>query len=177
MCVCVCVCAHAWERERERERERACVVTAWSMRMPCWKTYAESNNICLKPLRLFTCTLTPSVLVPLLALMQTHQVNQKCFVFIGLLRWQADYQPDSSTCQRCMKILYWQSPMLPIMRDSDSCWANDGPYTHPNTPLQALTEQHNTYALAPVFIYSGLRTVSKNSCKMHKKNSIILKMI
>ncbi len=130
VCVCVCVCAHAWERES------ACVVTAWSMRMPCWKTYAESNNICLKPLRLFTCTLTPSVLVPLLALMQTHQVNQKCFVFIGLLRWQADYQPDSSTCQRCMKILYWQSPMLPIMRDSDSCWANDGPYTHPNTPYK-----------------------------------------
>jgi len=125
------------------------------------KIYAESNNICLKPLRLFTCTLTPSVLVPLLALTQKHQVNQKCFVFIGLLRRQADYQPDSSTCQRCIKILHWQSPMLPIMKESDSRWANDGPYTHPNTPLQALTAEHyNTYnALATVFIYTGLQTI------------------
>uniref|UniRef100_A0A673J3F3 Cilia and flagella associated protein 77 n=1 Tax=Sinocyclocheilus rhinocerous TaxID=307959 RepID=A0A673J3F3_9TELE len=44
---------------------------------------------------------------------------------------------------------------------------NDGPYTHPNTPLQALTEHHNTYALAT--IYTGLRTVSKNGRKCKKK--------
>lgn len=140
-----------------------CVVTVCRIRkIPFWKIHAESNNICLKPLQMFTFTLTPSVLVPLLALTQKHLVNQKCFVFIGLLRWQAHYQPDSSTCQRCIQILHWQSPMLPIMKESDSRWANDGPYTHPNTPLQALTEHHSTYnALATVFIYTGLQTTIK----------------
>ncbi len=34
-----------------------------------------------------------------LALRLGLQLNQKWFVFIGVLRWQVGYHPDDSTCQ------------------------------------------------------------------------------
>uniref|UniRef100_A0A672KQN6 Cilia and flagella associated protein 77 n=1 Tax=Sinocyclocheilus grahami TaxID=75366 RepID=A0A672KQN6_SINGR len=66
--------------------------------------------------------------------------------------------PDAPSMWKMPRFQQVKTPLVPTIShslcsrhanfSSTHLITNDGPYTHPNTPLQALTEHHNTYVLA-----------------------------
>lgn len=87
------------------------------------------------------------------------QLNQKWFVFIGLLHWQVGYHSDGSTCHEWLRILSWQCPMLPIKGESDSWWASHIPTFptsfHPSSPFFCTRSKslcHSPLSLAIAFL-------------------------